>query len=261
MIGLFRKKNKAPAAGGESGPRGPEQTRLYAVGDIHGRADLLIDMHELIRADAAGFEGDRRIVYLGDYIDRGLQSKQVVELLLEPQLPGFDTVFLKGNHEQAMLDFLDYPEATAGWLSFGGRETLMSYGINVTFMPLMKDMQNLADELAQVLPDSHREFLEDGLLSYRAGDYYFVHAGIRPGVALEDQHFEDQLWIRDEFIDSEADHGAVIVHGHTITPEPELHGNRIGLDTGAFHSGVLSCLVIDGEKQRVLQTDGEPGSL
>ena len=255
MIGLFRKKKHASAPGGETGPRGPDNTRLYAIGDIHGRADLLIEMHEMIRADVAGFDGRKQVVYLGDYIDRGLQSKQVVEMLLEPQLPGFDTVFLKGNHEQALLDFLDYPEATAGWLSFGGRETLLSYGINVTFMPLMKDMQQLATELAERLPDAHRDFLEDALLSFRAGDYYFVHAGIRPGVPLEDQHFEDQLWIRDEFIDSEEDHGAVIVHGHTITPEPELHRNRIGLDTGAFHSGVLTCLVIDGAEQRLLQTD------
>lgn len=255
MIGLFRKKKTASATGPDHRPRGPDNTRLYAIGDIHGRADLLIAMHEMIRRDAAGFGGRKQIIYLGDYIDRGLQSRQVVEMLLEPQVTGFDTVFLKGNHEQAMLDFLDYPEATAGWLSFGGRETLLSYGINVTFMPLMKDMQNLAAELAEALPDAHREFLEDGLLSFRSGDYYFVHAGIRPGVDLEDQHFEDQLWIRDEFIDSDADHGAVIVHGHTITPEPELKPNRIGLDTGAFHSGVLTCLVVDGEEQRLLQTD------
>lgn len=255
MIGLFRKKQAAPEPGGKSGPRGPDNTRLYAIGDIHGRADLLIDLHAMIRADAADFGGRKQVIYLGDYIDRGLQSKQVVEMLLDPQLPGFNTVFLKGNHEQALLDFLDYPEATAGWLSFGGRETLLSYGINVTFMPLMKDMQKLAEELNEVLPDTHRRFLEDGLLSFRTGDYYFVHAGIRPGIPLEDQHFEDQLWIRDDFIDSEEDHGAVIVHGHTITPEPELNRNRIGLDTGAFHSGVLTCLVIDGKEQRLLQTD------
>ena len=255
MIGLFRKKKSASGPGGNSKPKGPDNTRLYAIGDIHGRADLLIDMHARIRRDAARFDGRKQVIYLGDYIDRGLQSKQVVEMLLEPQLPGFDSVFLKGNHEQALLDFLDYPEATAGWLSFGGRETLMSYGINVTFMPLMKDMQHLAAELREVLPDSHRDFLEDGLLSHHAGDYYFVHAGIRPGVPLEDQNFEDQLWIRDEFIDSEEDHGAVIVHGHTITPEPELYSNRIGLDTGAFHSDILTCLVVEGTKQRLLQTD------
>lgn len=253
MISFFKKK-RAPEDARSGVPKTPDDTRLYAIGDIHGRADLLIEIHEQIRADAAGFEGRKRVIYLGDYIDRGLQSRQVVELLLEPQLPGFEAIFLKGNHEQAMLDFLDYPEATAGWLSFGGRETLQSYGITVTFMPLMKDMRALADALDEALPDEHRAFLEDGLLSWRCGDYYFVHAGIRPGVPLEDQHFEDQLWIRDEFIDSTRDHGAVIVHGHTITPEVEMMDNRIGLDTGAFHSGVLSCLVLDGEEQRLLQT-------
>ena len=255
MIGLFKRKPAPePAAGAR--PRGPDGARLYAIGDVHGRADLLGELHGLIREDAAGFGGRKVVIYLGDYVDRGLQSRQVVELLLEPELelPGFETVFLKGNHEQAMLDFMDYPEATAGWLSFGGRETLMSYGINVTFMPLMKDMQKLADELAAALPASHRQFLEDGLLSWREGDYYFVHAGIRPGVDLDDQHVDDQLWIREEFISSDADHGAVVVHGHTITAEPEFRANRIGLDTGAFHSGVLTCLVIEGETTRLLQT-------
>jgi len=250
---FFRKKTRPEPANGVK-PRYPEGVRCYAIGDIHGRADLLIELHEQIREDAAGFDGQKQMLYLGDYIDRGLQSKQVVDLLLEPQLPGFETVFLKGNHEQAMLDFLDYPEATAGWLTFGGRETLISYGVSVTYMPLMKDMKHLAAELDQVLPEAHRDFLEDGLLSWRAGDYYFVHAGIRPGVPLEDQHFEDQLWIRDEFIHSDADHGAVIVHGHTITPEPELKANRIGLDTGAFHTGTLTALVLEGTEQRLLQT-------
>lgn len=253
MIRLFRKKQENQASM-DGAPCCPMGMRIYAIGDIHGRADLLIEMHNLIRQDAAGFDGRKKIVYLGDYIDRGMQSKQVVELLLENPMPGFQSVFLKGNHEQAILDFLAYPEATAGWLSFGGRETLISYGVSVTFMPLMKDMQKLSEELDQLLPDRHREFLEDGLLSWEAGNYYFVHAGIRPGVPLPDQHFEDQLWIRDEFIDSKADHGAVIVHGHTITPEVEFRKNRIGLDTGAFHSGVLSCLVLEGTEQRLMQT-------
>lgn len=253
MKNLFRKKSR-PRKAQDTTPRAPDNTRLYAIGDIHGRADLLIEMHDMIRTDVAGYTGRKQVVYLGDYIDRGLQSKQVVEMLLEPQLDGFEAIFLKGNHEQALIDFIDYPEATAGWLSFGGRETLLSYGISVTFMPLMKDMKNLAKELEEVLPDEHRAFLDEGLLSWRSGDYYFVHAGVRPGVPLEDQHFEDQLWIRDDFIDSEDDHGAVIVHGHTITPEAELKKNRIGLDTGAFHSGILSCLVVEGTEQRLLQT-------
>ena len=250
---FFKKKPKPQRPPGQE-PRIPDGTRVYAIGDVHGRADLLIELHQQIREDGADFDGRRVVVYLGDYMDRGLQSKQVVDLLLEEQLPGFESVFLKGNHEQAMLDFLDYPEATAGWLNFGGRETLISYGVSVTFMPLMKDMSRLSAELDQVLPESHREFLDDGLLSWQLGDYYFVHAGVRPGVPLPDQHFEDQLWIRDEFIDSQADHGAVIVHGHTITPEVQFCDNRIALDTGAFHTGILTCLVLEGTEQRLLQT-------
>lgn len=253
MIGLFKRKPK-PAPVHRSEARYPEGARCYAVGDIHGRADLLVELHQMIREDAEAFGGRKQILYLGDYIDRGLQSRQVVEMLLSPQLPGFETIFLKGNHEQAMLDFLEYPEATAGWLSFGGRETLLSYGISVTHVPLMRDMKRLAAELDEMLPEDHREFLEDGLLSFRAGDYYFVHAGVRPGVPLEDQHFEDQLWIREEFIHSNVDHGAVVVHGHTISPEPEIMPNRIGLDTGAFHSGILTALVLEGTEQRILQT-------
>jgi serine/threonine protein phosphatase 1 len=231
-----------------------EDARIYCVGDIHGRADLLMRLHEQIREDAQGYRGRRQVLYLGDYIDRGPQSRQVLDCLIEQPLEGFEAIHLKGNHEQAMLDFMEHPESTASWLGFGGRETLASYGISVAFMPLMKDLQQLAEELREVLPPAHKEFLESCLLSWRGGDYYFVHAGIRPGVDLEEQHFEDQLWIRDEFIHSQADHGVVVVHGHTISPDPELRGNRIGIDTGAFHSDVLTCLVLEGEEQRLLQT-------
>ncbi len=253
MIRLFNRKKARPEMAPEQA-RFPEGARLYAIGDIHGRADLLVELHQMIREDAAAYSGRKQVLYLGDYIDRGLQSRQVVEMLLDAPLEGFESIFLKGNHEQAMLDFLDYPEATAGWLSFGGRETLVSYGISITHVPMMRDMPRIAAELAEILPDDHVAFLEDGLLSWRAGDYYFVHAGVRPGVPLDAQHFEDQLWIREEFIASEANHGAVVVHGHTITPEPELRPNRIGLDTGAFHSGILTCLVLEGTEQRILQT-------
>ncbi len=253
MIRLFGKRAQAPVTTVKEAFY-PEGKRMYAIGDIHGRADLLLELHQMILEDVKGYGGQKQILYLGDYIDRGLQSKQVIETLLETPLPGFDAVFLKGNHEQAMLDFIEFPEATAGWLTFGGRETLASYGINVAYMPRMKDICNLAAELDDILPDDHRAFLEDGLLSWRAGDYYFVHAGVRPGVALEDQHFEDQLWIRDDFIDSRADHGAVVVHGHTISPEPVVRENRIGLDTGAFHSGVLTALVLEGAGRRILHT-------
>lgn len=241
----------------ESRPSRPayrEGARMYCVGDIHGRADLLTLLHRKIRKDVEAYSGTRQVLYLGDYIDRGLQSREVIDLLIEQPLEGFEAIHLKGNHEQAMLDFMDHPESTASWLNFGGRETLASYGLQAPFMPLAKDLQRLAEDLKAALPGAHREFLENGLLSWRSGDYYFVHAGIRPGVDLEEQHFEDQLWIRDDFIGSDADHGVVVVHGHTIFPEPEIRPNRISIDTGAFHTDVLTCLVLEGEEQRLLQT-------
>ncbi len=256
---LDRLKRRAsaedPGAGHE--PRYTPGARMYCIGDIHGRADLLGELHDKILADARDYEGERHILYLGDYIDRGAESKQVIDLLLDEPLPGFESVFLKGNHEQAMLDFMEHPESVAGWLGFGGRETLASYGVGVSYFPLMKELPELARSLAAHLPDAHLAFLRDGLDCWRGGDYYFVHAGIRPGVALDEQHVEDQLWIRDDFLHSDADHGAVIVHGHTIVPEPELLPNRIGIDTGAFHSGVLTALVLEDTDQRLLQTGPE----
>ena len=252
MALLDKLRRKAPETGPPAVPKG---SRVYAVGDVHGRADLLTELHRAIAADAAGYAGHKRIVYLGDLIDRGMESRRVIETLLDEPLPGFEAVYLMGNHEYALISFLDDPETIAGWLSWGGREMLYSYGIECGLSPSPKELHNLAGELKMTMPREHLAFIENTELCHRAGDYYFVHAGIRPGVPLEDQHFEDQLWIRDEFIESEEDHGAVIVHGHTITPEPELHGNRIGLDTGAFHSGILTCLVVEGTRQRLLQTD------
>ena len=247
-------RRKTQAAVPEHGPAYRAGERLYCIGDIHGRADLLARLHRMIERDAAGFSGRVQVLYLGDYIDRGHQSREVIESLVSAPLADCESVFLRGNHEQAMLDFLDYPEATAGWLRFGGRETLLSYGVSISHMPLMKDVSRLAGELRERLPASHLDFLQETLLSWRAGDYYFVHAGVRPGVDLEDQHFEDQLWIREEFIESVDYHGAVIVHGHTISDEAEILPNRIGIDTGAFHSGRLTGLVLEGSEQRLLQT-------
>lgn len=235
-------------------PRFTDGARMYCVGDVHGRADLLIELQSKILADARGYAGHRVLLYLGDYIDRGLQSRQVVDLLLDRPLDGFQAVHLKGNHEQALLDFLKYPEATSAWLDFGGLETLASYGVSLTPLPGIQDLARLAAELDAVLPQAHRAFFESLPLSWSGGDYHFVHAGIRPGVALGAQHAEDLLWIREEFTQSGLDHGAVIVHGHTITREPELLPNRIGLDTGAFHTGILTCLVLEGVQRRFLQT-------
>lgn len=235
-------------------PSLPEGQRIYCIGDIHGRLDLLLELESAVREDAATCEGECTVVYLGDYIDRGEQSKQVIDHLLESPLEGFKRVHLLGNHEQTLLDFLRHPRAVAAWLTFGGRAALNSYGIVVAREPSQQDLLDLRDELASRMSAGHLDFYRNLALMHVAGDYCFVHAGIRPGVPLKEQRNEDLLWIREDFTESNARHDHVIVHGHSITPEVDWQQNRIGIDTGAFHSGVLTCLVLEGAERRVLQT-------
>lgn len=237
-------------------PNVPGNQRIYAIGDIHGEADLLEQLLEKITDDASKFNGKKTIVYLGDYIDRGEQSCQVIELLLSNPLKAFEPIYLRGNHEKAMLDFIEYPGAAAAWLTFGGREALNSYGIPLKHIPSMQHVGEIAEQLSDVLPDEHRHFLTTTCIdSWRCGSYYFVHAGIRPGIDLENQVQEDKLWIRDEFLCSSINHGAIVVHGHSITMHPEILPNRIGIDTGAFNTGLLTALVLEGSEQRLLQTE------
>jgi serine/threonine protein phosphatase 1 len=237
-------------------PRAPAGTRIYAIGDIHGRADLLSRMHGLIRDDAAGAPDQRKLlIYLGDYVDRGEDSRRVIELLLDYPLAGFEVVTLCGNHEEMMLAFLNEASAAFAWMSNGGAATMYSYGVRygdaVTSEERFSEMQR--DFLA-AFPRRHRDFLAALPTSHAEGDYLFVHAGIRPGVPVDQQSREDLLWIRDEFLMSGADHGCCVVHGHSIVPDPELRPNRIAIDTGAYFSNRLTCLVLEGEGQRFLQT-------
>jgi serine/threonine protein phosphatase 1 len=242
---------KRQAAGQPAYPAGK---RMYCIGDVHGCLGLLQDLHARIRDDAAGFSGQCQVLYVGDYIDRGEASAQVIEELLSEPLAGFEAIHLAGNHEHALLDFLADPVAMAGWLEWGGMATLRSYGINAGLIASREALQGVRDALEKAIPQAHLDFYRSGLTAHREGDYYFVHAGIKPGRALERQVIEDQLWIRGEFTNSRRDHGAVVVHGHTISEEAELLPNRIGIDTGAYQSGVLTCLVLEGEEQRLIQT-------
>jgi len=252
ITGFFNKLRKSKDKG--TSPQIPDGQRIYCIGDIHGRADLLRQLHETILSDAADYKGKKTVVYLGDYIDRGEQSREVIEILLSEPLAGFKTVYLQGNHEQWLLNFLDYPVEGSAWLSFGGREMLSSYGIPLAHIPTQSEIPTLAEQLRQALPEAHKNFFKDCQACWQCGPYYFVHAGICPGVALEKQVLEDQLWIRDEFLDSKKDHGAIIVHAHNVTLEPQFLPNRIGIDTGAFSSGILTCLVLESDKQSILQT-------
>lgn len=234
----------------------PDDTLVYAIGDVHGCLDELDALHEEILADSRTSGCARKVaVYLGDYIDRGPCSRQVIDRLIEQPLDGFEVYHLAGNHEALMLDFLTDPEIGPGWMFNGGNTTLESYGLNGNFDFESMTIDSLTDlqaRLRKALPDDHHAFFAHLSMCHEEGDYFFVHAGIRPGVPLQNQSDEDMLWIRDEFLDSRQSHGKVIVHGHTISWEPQFMGNRIGVDTGAFVSGTLSALVLEGHEQDIL---------
>jgi serine/threonine protein phosphatase 1 len=251
---LFGRHGPAPTSARES--RVAAGSRVYAIGDIHGRLDLLESLRARIQEDASSFGGTRKVlVYLGDYVDRGLQNREVIDLLIDQPLAGFEHVYLRGNHEQALLDFLDELSAGIAWLQFGGLTTLRSYG--VAMPPGDVSGGRLAQAQAALrrnLPPRHLAFLRAMPLSHDEGDYLFVHAGIRPGVPMADQDPNDLIWIRDEFLTSTVDHGKVVVHGHSIAADVEMRHNRIGIDTGAYFSGHLSCLVLEGAERRLLQT-------
>lgn len=240
-------------------PRVPAGQIVYAVGDIHGRLDLLNRMLALIRADAEDIDVDRRtIVFLGDYVDRGPESKGVIDRLLAGPPEGFEQVCLMGNHESWLLDFLVDCRAGAGWIANGGGATLESYGAPVSrglgFGLGLGRLESARSAFVQAMPEAHRAFLSGLELMWRSGDYAFVHAGVRPGLALDDQDPQDLLWIRRDFLEAEDDFGAVVVHGHTIVDAPDERANRIGLDTGAFATGRLTCLALDGTERRFLRT-------
>ncbi len=234
----------------------PRGLRVYAIGDVHGRLDLLDRMLDLIEADAAPTPDlVKYIVYLGDYVDRGAHSRGVIERLIEGPPPGFGAIHLKGNHEASMLDFLEDVRIGPSWLTYGGTATLASYHVpppHADSPP--EEMAQAQEMLRRALPPAHRAFLDSLRTSVTIGDYLFVHAGIRPGVPLERQRENDLLWIREDFLRSTADHGKMVVHGHTICPEPEVRANRIGIDTGAFATHHLTCLVLEGTERRFLVT-------
>lgn len=234
--------------------------RLYVIGDIHGRADLLKLLMGMIEEDSENHpKKNKKLIFLGDYIDRGLASKAVIDCLLAPLAEGLNPVFLRGNHEQYLLTLLKGDtEFAQRWMSYGGIATLASYGVNVfgiSASPTVGDKtEKTLHDLKEKMPNSHKSFFNDTLLSISFGDYFFVHAGARPEKPLNQQSAEDKTTIRGDFLFSNYQFESVIVHGHTISSEPEIKQNRIGIDTGAFATGKLTCLILDGTSQKFLST-------
>jgi len=237
---------------------GVDGALVYAVGDVHGCYDLLKDLLAEIAADAAMRAGGRRavLVFLGDYVDRGPQSARVLDALVWlRRRADFDIHFLKGNHEQAMLEFLDAPERAGPWLSFGGAETLLSYGVvPPTPEASLSVYREARDALLERMPAGHLKLLLQLESMVVIGDYAFVHAGIRPGAPLEEQAEEDLLWIRRGFVDHPGPFPKIIVHGHTwLSEQPQLSEHRLGIDTGAYATGVLSAARLEDGAVEVLQ--------
>jgi serine/threonine protein phosphatase 1 len=252
---LFKSRSSAKT----NQPRIPDGRRVYAVGDIHGCADLLDELIGLIEADEhARGPAETTIVFLGDIVDRGPASAAVIDRLRHLAAARADVRFLLGNHEEIFLGALDgEPKALRLFCRIGGRETILSYGMDATEYERL-DYEELVHRIDALVPDEHREFLrrfEDMIV---IGDYAFVHAGVRPDTPLNLQRTSDLRWIRDPFLDHRSTLEKTIVHGHTMTDEVERRGHRIGIDTGAYASGRLTALGLEGSETWSLQTATDP---
>lgn len=262
MFGFRRPMAPQPPA--RSRAKVPPGQVVWAIGDIHGRVDLL---RALIAAIWTDFEDgppvQRTIVFLGDYVDRGPASKAVLDTLVDlSEMSGIEIFFLSGNHENCMLAFMDEPEQGPRWCEFGGRETLRSYEIEPPQQgDNVEGWQETARDLKFRMPQRHQEFLRRLRLSASIGDYFFAHAGARPGVLLHKQSDHDLMWIRNSFLNSTEIFDQVVVHGHTPTEEHHSDHRRIGIDTGAYASGKLTALRLEGTSRQILQTQFFGGTI
>ena len=240
--------------------------RAYAIGDIHGHLDLLEAAHERIAADMAR-EGHAAVIHVGDLVDRGENSRGVIDFLMAGQARGADWVVLKGNHDRMFTRFLQDPaesepglRAELSWLHprLGGGPTLASYGVHA---PTDRPVAAVHADAVAAVPQAHRDWLEARPAQHRLGCCLYVHAGIRPGVAFEDQTETDLVWIREPFLSNPTDHGALIVHGHTALDAATHYGNRLNLDSGAAYGGPLSAVAIEGRKAWLLTPEGRVAML
>lgn len=255
---LFKRKAKVTAP---SMPRVPEKTVVWAVGDVHGRLDLLKPLVEAIMTDAAASAAERKVViFLGDYIDRGPDSRGVVRYLAGVSAnTDIEWRFLMGNHEKTLLNFLDDPSVGPRWCDYGGQATIRSYGLRIPDLKHKPEVwAHLAADLRHKLSEREMRFFEEQELSITVGDYFFAHAGARPGQSLDQQSAEDLIWIRGSFLDSEAEFDQIIVHGHTPSAEVHVDHRRVGIDTRAYESGVLTALRLEGRAREIFQAVG-PG--
>ena len=254
MLGRFFKKSAVRRPLDTA--RVPDGMRVYAIGDIHGRNDLLQQLLVQIDADdAARGPSDTHLIFLGDLMDRGPDSAGVIETAMALRDTGGNVRFLMGNHEEVFVRSCrkNDPKTPRFFLRIGGEETLLSYPITrAEYITL--DMEQLTERLASLVPQAHLEFIESFEDQIIIGDYAFVHAGIRPGVPLSEQKPTDLRWIREEFVDQRGDLEKVVVYGHTIYDEVEERGSRIGIDTGAYASGKLTALALEGGERWYLQT-------
>lgn len=230
---------------------------VYAIGDIHGHPGQLAALLRQIADDAAGEDGAERplIVFLGDYVDRGPDSRSAIDLIVSliDDDARFDVVALKGNHEDALVRFLDDPGFAPAWIANWGESTLRAYGVAPPSGFDVPACEAARAQFIGVLPDRHRTFLADLRLTLEVGDYLFVHAGVRPGVPLDAQAERDLIWIRYDFLESDEAFGKVVVHGHTPAASPERKANRVNVDTGVYFSGALTAVRLKGEHLSFLQ--------
>jgi Calcineurin-like phosphoesterase len=233
-------------------PPGPKGIAIYVIGDIHGRLDLLKSVHHQIDRDkAASKPGQPVEVYLGDYIDRGPESAGVISHLLSRALDA-RMIFLRGNHEQFLMDFLEGADCLDEWRDVGAVPSLLSYGIPAALLSRDARQREVRRALADRLPPDHTRFYAETETYLDAAPYFLVHAGIRPGIKPQHQALGDLLGIRGEFLEFDGDFERIVVHGHTPVLQPDLRANRINIDTGAFATNKLTCLKIDEKGARVL---------
>ena len=265
MLGrLFRKSREevagpTPSVAGHA-PRLPQGIRVYVIGDVHGRLGLLRQLEAIIAADHHA-RGDRSrgwIVYLGDYVDRGAESSQVIQHLVDGPPDGFLAIHLMGNHDLWLREFLEDPAYGPSWYKHGGDATLLSYGVRMDPSKNEEDRFTEAQVAMRTrVPDEHRQFLGRLELGFSIGDYFMVHAGVMPGKPLDQQSVEDLLWVREPFLSHNGELSKVVVHGHTVEERPTERRHRIGIDTGACWTGRLTALGLEDDQRWFLQTDAE----